>query len=176
MSDNILNIQEEQKRRDIGRDLSYLSKLLTGIKYEEITFDDAKRLMKTHSFKGTILVKSDKKIYKHVSIVALMKEFKRNDSYQVIPLDILVDIWFSAADDIRKRKLISDKIIIFESPKAISRNAGPLKRVLIEVLEARRGLNLNTWLFLTNDDAKATFFGDSIINHVDRYYDYNIKE
>lgn len=173
MNDNISNIKEDQKRRDIGRDLSYLSGLLNGINYEDVTFKDLKKKMKSHSYKGSILIQCDKIIYRHASIIALTNQFTRNDKYKILPLDILVDIWFS--NDEQKKDLLKYNVIILQSNKAVQRSVGPLRRVLIEVLEARRGLNLNTWLFLNEVDVKS-FYSEDILNHVDKFYDYNEKE
>lgn len=175
-SDNISSIKEDQIKRNVARDLHYLNRLLVGLKHEDVSFKELSNKINHHNFNGSILITSSKCIFRHVSILALSKYFNRKTTYTITPLDTLVDIWFSNFDSNNFKKDIYDSdVLILQGKGALDRTVGPLRRVIIEVIETRKGMNKHTWLFLegtTQEALNNTNSKLSLSDYIDRGYNY----
>lgn len=161
-SPNIKDIRESQKKRMIAQDLYYLRKLLANLKTEDITFEELRLFVKTSNFKGAVLIESEGVIFRHTSILALTKYFNKKTTYELLPLDSIISIWFgedskdnkySKSNSSLRNLIYNTDVLILYGLGTFDRNMGPLDRVLIEIVESRKVFNKCTWIF-TNSSTK----------------------
>lgn len=173
---NAEEIKKAQTNKTIKRDLQYFSELLKNIKYETVSFKDIEQKMKFHSFKGAIVINSKNEIYRHVSIAALSKYYNIKTTYKVYPVDSIVDMWFSnVAGNPYKQVIWNVDVLILHDTNALDRNNGPIRRVLVEIIETRKGFNKDTWIFTQSNDINDILANNSIYalnNYINKSYNY----
>lgn len=169
-------IKESHKKRKIARDLFYLKPLLNEIKSLEpsITFREAKKIVDFKKFnEDSMLMISNKDIFRHISTMALIRDFNRFTTYNVFALEELVDIWFNARGTKAKQDLMNCDILILSSNKTYENSYGTIDIVLPEILSSRRCYHKHTWIFISGLAEESSRIKQHIIPYVKHTYIVN---
>ena len=166
-------IEESQKKRKIARDLFYLKPLLNNVKSLEpsITFKEAKKVIEFKKFdEDSILMVSEKDIFRHISIFALIRDFNRFTSYNIIALEEIVDIWFNARGNKAKQDLLNCDILIISSHNTYENAYGAIDTVLPEIINSRRCYYKHTWIFIAGAAKDSSRIKNHIVPYVKHAY------
>lgn len=152
-SGSIKDLKESQRKRAVERDLAYLKPLMLGLKNEEITFKEVDRILLSlkNEIKDSevLFVSSNKLIFGHFTVKAIIEFFDRNTSYTVRNSESLIGSWFLSYQDIMKKEVLDSSLLILNLfVDDVSKS--PLLRVLKEVVNSRVSAGKKTWIFVNS--------------------------
>ena len=85
-------------------------------------------------------------------------------------------MWFSnVAGNPYKQVIWNVDVLILHDTNALDRNNGPIRRVLVEIIETRKGFNKDTWIFTQSNDINDILANNSIYalnNYINKSYNY----
>lgn len=150
--------KKAQEDVELKRDFLILKPLLQNIKVEEKSvYSKVKSKIKNLDidFKTSLVMFSNKQVYKSYSIMGLMTSFNRDVKYYVVDLSILLDVWYNHSTIIDKSKLLSCDVLIMHGFNS-SWQAENKKDALIELVSTRKTIGKLTWLFI--EQSKSSEF------------------
>lgn len=147
------NVYTKKKLKEIElkRDVQILEPLLWNIAEEGDIFKSVRYSIKDHNSKSSIIVFSDKQVYKTYSILYLIKDFDRTVRYYILDFAMLLDSWWNNSTVIKKEELLDYDVLIIHGSSSIVQ-AEYKATALKELISTRKTLRKFTWLFIEGID------------------------
>ena len=138
-----------KEQLELNMDATILKPLLINIQEEEpdmVAKLKEKFEILSINFKKSILIISDRQVYKSYSLYGLLTCYNRLTKYFVANLAMLLDIWYNKHEFYTKMNLINpDVLIISGLSSGVSYH---LDLALAEIVTYRRNLGKVTWIFI----------------------------
>lgn len=140
-----------KEQLELNMDANILKPLLINIQEEEpdmVAKLKEKFEILSVNFKKSMLVISNKQLYKSYSLYGILTHYNRLTKYFIANLSVLLDIWYNKHEIYTKMNLINPDILIISG---ISSNIKSyLDFAIAEIVTYRRNLGKVTWIFISS--------------------------
>lgn len=142
--------QEKLNQINNKKIISFLSPLLLGIQDDEsylnkLDFNMNNKL--EFDFNKSFIMFSNIQVYRHVSILGILKSFSRSLKYETLNLALLLDIWYNESTIISKDKLRTCDLLIIHGTNDVKFGINKAM-ALIDLINTRKSYGKLTWIFI----------------------------